>query len=315
MSLPVLLAEEAPVAIATRVPTPEPTEEPTPEPTADPNDVYFLDGDGEEYELDFEKGHWWYKNDSLAIDVLEVHTTFKDEKNKTVPLVYYVADIRMRNYSSYRSGVHGGFEPPWKYARIEKAVLGITGDNLDRDEKELKGCLLRKGKLYWNAKKETLVIEGGMSMYVLPAGEASERVLMDHGVRDTYGFGPILVRDGVVNKGVSKNRVNHANPRCGIGMIEPGHWIAIATDGRQLNYSHSITLEYFAQMFVDYGCTVAYNMDGGASVGIVFMGEALNRHIKQLPDEQRPWNDALLFGYSENVPSPNEKTIHNGYHH
>ena len=75
------------------------------------------------------------------------------------------------------------------------------------------------------------------------------------------------------------------------------------------------SIPYFAQMFVDYGCTVAYNMDGGASVGIVFMGEALNRHIKQLPDEQRPWNDALLFGYSENVPSPNEKTIHDGYHH
>jgi exopolysaccharide biosynthesis protein len=139
---------------------------------------------------------------------------------------------------------------------------------------------------------------------------------MDHGIRDTYGFGPTLVSNGEVSPTTLVNRVDHPNPRCGIGMIEPGHWIAIATEGRQTEFSYSITLEYFAQMFVDYGCTVAYNMDGGSSVGIVFMGEALNRHYKRgTVDIQRPWNDALLFGYSEDVPSPDVPTIHDGYRH
>ena len=310
------IATPAPTPEPTEEPTPEPTEEPTPEPTAeptpDPNEAYFLAGEGEEYELDFENGHWWYKNNALSIDVREIHV--KMEQNH--PLVYYVADIRMRDYSSYRSGVRP-FTQPWVYSRQEKAVLAITGDNLIEAEKELKGCLIRKGVFYWNAKQaDTLVVENDMSLSVIPRGEGSERVLMDRGIRNTYGFGPILVENGEVSEATIKNRVDHPNPRCGIGMVEPGHWIAIATEGRQTDFSYSITLGYFAQLFVDYGCSVAYNMDGGSSVGIVFMGEALNRHYKRATtDTQRPWTDALMFGYSENVPSPDVPTIHDGFRH
>lgn len=299
----------------TQEPTPEPTQEPTPEPTPtpDPLDAYYLSGDGEEFELDWDNGHWWYKNNALSIDIREVHTTMEMDH----PLVYYVADIRMRNYSSYRSGVRE-FVQPWQYARIEKAVLAITGDNLIAAEKEEKGCLIRQGKFYFNSgHSQTLVIwNDDMSLSVLPKGGASDRVLMDHGVRDTYGFGPTLVENGEISNAVYKSRISHVNPRIGIGMVEPGHWIAIATEGRQADWSYSISLEYFAQMFIDYDCTVAYNMDGGSSVGVVFMGEALNRHYKlESDDMQRPWNDALLFGYSEQLPSPDEKTIHDGYRH
>ncbi len=292
--------------------TPEPTEEPTPEPTPDPNDAYFLSGEGEEYELDFENGHWWYKNNVLSIDIEEIHVKIEQDH----PLIYYVADIRMRDYSSYRSGVRS-YAQPWAYARHEKAVFAITGDNLDQAEKELKGCLLRKGKLYWNSRRaDTLVIENDMSLSVIHREECSDRVLMDRGIRDTYGFGPILVENGEVSDATIRNRVDHPNPRCGIGMIKPGHWVAIATEGRQTDFSYSITLEYFAQLFVDRGCKVAFNMDGGSSVGVVFMGEALNRHYKRgTSDVQRPWYDAMMFGYSENVPSPDIPTVHDGYRH
>ena len=315
---------EQPSAAPTEKPTFEPTEQTTPAPkdtpvakpteapTPEPEDAYFLSEPGEEFELDWDNGHWWYRSDVLAIDVREVHTT--QEENQ--PLVYYVADIRMREYSSYRSGVRSPVQP-WVYARLEKAVLAITGDNLTEAEKELKGCLIRQGRFYWNSGlSETLVIEDGMKLRVLPAFGASERILLDHGIRDTYGFGPTLVENGQISETTKKHRVDHPNPRCGIGMVEPGHWVAIATEGRQYDFSYSITLGFFAQMFVDYGCTVAYNMDGGSSVGIVFMGEALNRHYKPgTIDIQRKWNDALLFGYSEQIPSPNERTIHDGYRH
>ena len=232
------------------------------------------------------------------------------------PLVYYVADIRMREYSSYRSGLRDPIQP-WAYARHEKAVLAITGDNLIFAEKEEKGCLIRKGVFYSNYRHaDTLVIGEDLTLSVIPRGEASERVLMDHGVRDTYSFGPILVRNGEISEACKVNRVDHPNPRIGIGMVEPGHWIVIATEGRQPDFSYSITLAYFAQMFVDYNCTVAFNLDGGSSVGVVFMGEALNRHYKRgTVDIQRPWSDALLFGYCEDVPSPSIPTLHDGFRH
>ena len=153
-------------------------------------------------------------------------------------------------------------------------------------------------------------------MHVLTRDEADARVLMDSGVRDTYSFAPILVDDGMISNSILKHRVKQVNPRAGVGMIEPGHWVAIITDGRQPGYSMSISLEFFAQMFIDCGCTVAFNMDGGSSGGIVFMGEMLNRHeAPGTNDVQRRWLDALEFGYSEQLPSPETPTVHNGYHY
>ena len=303
----------APTAEPTPEPTPEPTAEPTaeptPEPTPDPNDAYFLSGEGEEYELDFENGKWWYRSNTLSIDVEQVNTTVDGTK----PLVYYVADIRMRDYSSYRSGL-ARKNQPWKYARIEKAVLAITGDNLVDMEKEQKGCLIRQGVFYSDfARSETLAIMPDLSLEVLHPGTFTARQLMDRGVRDTYSVGPILVENGEICDSVYTHRIVHPNPRCGIGMVEPGHWIAIASDGRQSGYSVSITLQLFAQLFIDRGCTAAYNLDGGGSVGMVFMGEALNKHLgPNTDDTQRGWIDSLMFGYSEQVPDANTPTVHDG---
>ena len=296
----------------TAEPTPEPTAEPTPEPTPDPNDAYFLSDDGEEYELDFENGKWWYKSRVLAIDIEKVNTTVDGKK----PLVYYVADIRMRDYSSYRSGLSRKNQP-LKYARLEKAVLAITGDNLVDSEKELKGCLIRKGVFYSDyARAETLAILPDMTLEVLHQGTFTARQLWDRGIRDTYGFGPILVENGEICPSVYTHRNVYPNPRCGIGMVEPGHWVAIVSDGRQRGYSESITLEFFAQIFIDRGCTAAYNLDGGSSGGMVFMGEVLNKHLgKNTGDVQRPWIDSVMFGYSEQVPDVDTPTVHDGLWH
>ncbi len=310
---PVETPSPAPTEAPTEAPTPEPSAEPTPEPTPDPEAAYFLDGDGEEYNLDFDAGHWWYKNRVLSVDIVRIQSEYPGYG----PLVYYVADIRMREYSSYRSGIRHDYLQPHVYVRKEKAVFAITGDNLDKADKHLKGCVIRKGVYYYNAGySDTMLIGDDMTIRVLPRKEASTRYLLDHGVRDTYSFGPTLVENGVVNPDIHKHRVSKPNPRCGIGMVEPGHWIAIVTDGRQYDYSYSITLEYFAEMFRVLGCTVAYNLDGGASAAMCIMGETLNKHIApNTIDSQRPWIDAIMFGYSEQLPSPDEPTEHDGYHH
>lgn len=315
---PAMTATPSPTPTASPSPTPTgtPTMAPTPVPTAtpDPEAQYYLEGPGEDYALDFGAGHWWYKSETLGIDVARVKTTYRNEHE---PLVYYVADIHLRDNTGYRSGVRR-FTQPWKYARLEKAVLAITGDNLIEAEAEVKGCLIRKGVFYANyARADTLVIEpDNRTLTVTHPSDFTARELMDRGVRDSYSFGPILVENGEITKGLDDNRVSHPNPRCGIGMVAPGHWIAIVTDGRQLGYSMSITLEFFAGLFRDRGCTCAYNLDGGASACIVFMGEALNQHADfSVGDGQRPWTDALMFGYSESVPSTDIPTKHTGYHY
>lgn len=296
-----------PVATSTATPSPEPTA------TPDPEAVFYLDYDGEEYVSDFTNRRWWYKSNNLSIDIIRVDTTYRTPKE---PLVYFVADIHMRDGDSFRSGIHR-FEPPWKYARYEKAVLAITGDNLIEAEKELKGCLIRKGEFYCDyGKADTLVIEpDNLTLSIRHPKQFSARELLDYGIRNTYSFGPTLIEDGIIPSDLESSRISHPNPRCGIGMVEPGHWIAIVTDGRQIDYSMSISLEYFAGLFQQYNCVIAYNLDGGASAGMVFMGEELNQHAMSRTDMQRPWFDSIMFGYSQNVPSPDIPTKHNGYHY
>lgn len=301
-------------AVATHTPVPEtpspaPTDTPAPTSTPDPWAELFIE-EGEEYFSDFETGHWQYRSENLYIDIVRV----RKELEGRGPLVYYAADIYMRNFSSYRSGVRS-YTAPWKFARLEKAVLALTGDNLVGEEKELKGCLIRKGKLYADyGKADTMVIGRDMDLQVYYPSEVNSGALLDSGVRDTYSFGPILVRDGVVNEDAGKHRVAGYNPRCGIGMVEPGHWVAITTDGRQIGYSLSIDLYTFARLFVDRGCGVAYNLDGGSSTAMVFMGDILNIHEGNgTTDTMRNWTDALMWGYSEAVPGAELGTEHNGY--
>jgi hypothetical protein len=53
----------------------------------------------------------------------------------------------------------------------------------------------------------------------------------------------------------------------------------------------------------------AYNLDGGSSSAMVFMGEHVNWHSS---DPQRTWADALAWGYSLLVPTPTDPVLHTG---
>jgi exopolysaccharide biosynthesis protein len=109
--------------------------------------------------------------------------------------------------------------------------------------------------------------------------------LLDGGVRNTLSFGPALVVDSVpvtdfsgveIDKNFGLRSIQGLNPRTGLGMITPGHYVFIVVDGRSAGYSKGMTLEDFAQVFANYGCSVAYNLDGGGSSSMYFNGRIVN---------------------------------------
>ena len=57
-------------------------------------------------------------------------------------------------------------------------------------------------------------------------------------------------------------------------MIEPGHYIAVMVEGRH-RQSKGCTLVRLAEMLQERGCTQAFNMDGGETSCILFMGKQL----------------------------------------
>ena len=118
------------------------------------------------------------------------------------------------------------------------------------------------------------------------------------GVKDSYNFGPPLIENG---KKVTYNMANSANdwslmfykdPRSAVGMVEKGHYILLVADGRGIGGSLGLTRTEMQNIFKSYGCTYAYNMDGGGSATLAYRVTVLNH-----PSDgaERACGDFLLF--------------------
>lgn len=298
-------------------PTPEQTIEPTPEPSAEPDPfAAFFRQEGEPEEvvvIDYDKGHWEYRSDILGIIIDKVETV----ERGNLPFCKYVAHVYMRKTNSFRAVIsvpHATIGipniQPWRLSRAYRAVLAITGDNLNDKDVAKKGIILRNGVLYHDGNREdSLVIDNDFSMRIVHKNEETGRDLMDSGILNCFSFGPVLVEDGKVNPDADKHHVAGGNPRCGVGMIEPGHFLVIVSDGRDSKRANGYVMSEFAQIFADYGAQVAYNMDGGSSAAMIFMGEHINWHTG---DGQRSWADGLTWGYSDLIPGVYDPCIRPG---
>ena len=248
--------------------------------------------------FDEANGIYEYRNDVLAI---EIHRT---EQNNP-PLAYYICHIYMRDIDSYRSGfgsvrINGrDTQDACVMAREYKAVLGMTGDNLLHSDYN-RGMMMRDGRIFRSQTQVSLMaLTEDLSMRIYNKKDVAMLNEIEEGTQDTFAFGPPLILDGALCADVDLDRVGRINPRAGLGLVEPGHYVAIVADGRLPHYSHGMMLSDFAKLFLDEGCVMAYNLDGGASATLVFMGEYINKraenHYRSVPDQ-------LLWGYSELVP-------------
>ncbi len=271
--------------------------------TPDPRSVHFSTDRPYKSVKDPDKGPWIYKDLTLSVRV---------DALKGPGGIYFVAEV----YTRGGQLPYGGFAYkdlfgrktllPYKIARQYGAVLAITGDYVTHRGNP-KGVMIRSGKVYYDkAQAPTMAILPDGELRVYAPGKAKAKDLLVMGVRDAYAFGPILVQDGKLAPGLNKHRLRTGNFRASIGMVEKGHYILITTKG-------SYTLTDLAKMYVAKGCTVAYNLDGGHSATMIFMGEQLyqsGRGQDNLP--QRPLPDALMFGHSAFLPSPDDPVYCNG---
>ena len=66
-----------------------------------------------------------------------------------------------------------------------------------------------------------------------------------------------------------------SNPRTAIGMIEPYHYVFVVSDGRTTQ-SSGLSLLKLATVLKELNCETAYNLDGGGSATMYFMGNVVN---------------------------------------
>jgi exopolysaccharide biosynthesis protein len=139
------------------------------------------------------------------------------------------------------------------------------------------GVIIRNGELLRDREYSDIAVlyeSGRLDVY--SGNEKSALELLDGGALQSWSFGPILVEGGKANDDFDEySDLNLPNPRTGIGMIEPGHYIIIVADGRQES-SRGLTLYEFAKLFEEYGCETAYNLDGGGTSVMYFENERIS---------------------------------------
>lgn len=297
----VLTIEPSKTAPASASPEPsvsaKPSPEPTPRETVDP---YFLK-EGEKYSEDVEKGLWTYRS---ATTWVEVKRVFIKEKVQT----YYAAEVRLKpgqkeiaGFANPKKPGTSGWLPLYEIQRSYKTVIAISGDYMQQKEPEKKGIIIHDGKILLDSKgADTLALYPDGTMRTFKPGEITPKELLAAGVENTFSFGPTLVSDYKIVPNLMKHRVARANPRAAAGMIEPYHFLLVVVDGRQAKYSSGMTMQELAEVFVKYNCSVAFNLDGGASATMSFMGKNINQYAGKTTG-QRPVKDALMYGVSEKV--------------
>ena len=147
----------------------------------------------------------------------------------------------------------------------------------------------------------------GGDMQVFLSNEKTAEEYLAMGAYDVLAFGPYLIRDGELNEfGLETYGLSHAQ-RTAIGMVEPGHYFAMMLEGRH-SKSSGDGISFLAEKLYERGCTQAFNLDGGATSCIVFMGKQLNISNAEYPRASaRGTAEILGIGTSELVRMPEEE--------
>jgi exopolysaccharide biosynthesis protein len=219
---------------------------------------------------DVEKTDTSYRSANISIDI---KTVMKGE----VPC--YIADIYVADISYFKTAfakkadVMGNREMTDVVAQENDAILAINGDHCVDNE----GTVVRNGQLFRKPKSslDVLVMNNDGSMNVYSPDEFDVDKVLESGVYQVWTFGPMLLKDGQAMTEFNST-VTSRNPRTAVGYFEPGHYCFVVIGGRQGDHSLGYTMTELSQLMAELECAEAYNLDGGRSSEMIFMGNMLN---------------------------------------
>ena len=281
---------------------------------------YLPEGAEEFSYADPDKGLWLYVSTDMRVEIVRKTDTAK----KSEPRRWFEAEIFVREGSGeFLKTYYHELNPRTKklaetqvIARENHLVFAINTDwyyyRVLRNAKKRTmpvGVILRGGEVFYDDPTKNLsnIIptrdylalypDGNMEAfdYNGPGGEE----LLALGAYETLCFGPILLRDGEMTEPTKRlGAKGNNNPRTAVGMVTPGHYVAIMVEGRTKK-SVGCRLDYLADLFAKKGCRVAFNLDGGGTSSMIFMGVYLNENTYGA--QNRLQNEVLGIGVSENV--------------
>ena len=227
---------------------------------------------------------------------ITVDTITTGEGNSQV--TYHVADIYVASLDNFFTQTadnemrYFGSQDAVEMAQEANAILAISGDFLTYQKN---GFLMRNGEIYAADRNYSICAlypDGTMETH--DRGSYQIEDILAKNPLQVWSFGPVLLdENGNVRSSYDiSDAVSYPNPRSAIGYYEPGHYCFVVVDGRQKGYSAGMTIPELAQVFVDLGCSCAYNLDGGGSAVMLFHQQ---RYSRQSNGGGRELGDLLVI--------------------
>ena len=247
----------------------------------------------------------------LSADPVWTDTSYRDGNIAIVLTDYrisdttvHVADVTLSSAEYLRTAFAEntyGRNVTQKTSDIAESVNAILAINGDYYGAQRAGYVIRGGVLYRskaNRDAEDLVIWRDGSFSIVNESDVSAEALLEAGAWDVLSFGPALVQDGVV--AVSEieevGRAMASNPRTAIGILGDGHYVFVVADGRT-GSDDGLSLYELAEFLESLGVQTAYNLDGGGSSSMVFMGTVVNTPANGRGSSERSVSDIVYIGY------------------
>ena len=242
-----------------------------------------------------------YESDTIRITIDRWCYAF----NRT-SLRFFVANVYVNDPAQLHTAFAGeqyskdNAEATSAIAERHDAILAINGDYYNYKDKN--GLIIRNGVLYRDesSTRDQLLVMSDGTFVALPrgtytAGEGQKYI--DEGVVQSFSFGPLLVNDGeaveLPSKYIISTKDTIREPRTAIGQVDANHYVVIVADGRRDGWSDKgMTLQELQKVFVEQGCKVAYNLDGGGSATMIMGGERVN---KTSGSRERDVSDIVYF--------------------
>ena len=230
---------------------------------------------------------------AVAIATLEYEST-----------VCYVADVVIAS-------------PEWLRTALADNTFGRNVKQTTSAMAEANGAILAINGDYYGARRRGWVVRNGVILRDTAASDETDLLLVDRdgsfsilsdrllsqetasALWQAFSFGPALVADGqvLVDANDEVSQAMTSNPRTAIGQIDALHYLFVVTDGRT-EESEGLSLQSLAELMQSLGCTTAYNLDGGGSSTMVFMGEVVNNPTTSgRRITEREVSDIVYIGY------------------
>ena len=240
---------------------------------------------------------------SYSDDNISISLQTKVVENTTV----YIADIQLADASYLKTALAQDTfgtnvtETTSSQAKSKDAILAINGDYYGANNT---GYVIKNGVIYRDSTRKDIdyddlaIYEDG-SFQIVNESEVSANELLEQGVTQLFSFGPALVKNSeiTVDKHTEVGKAMASNPRTAIGIVDDLHYIMVVADGRSQE-SEGLSLYELAEVMQSYGCTTAYNLDGGGSSTLYFNGEVINHPTTNGSSfKEREVSDIVYIGY------------------